>query len=183
MIDGLKSAIGKVKHQEIQRGSKAPCHSQVGRFGAQRTPPIPQKDDMVLVLVRRPAVETRALGASRAHRAERLTLSTGSFATSTSASVATLGLTVLGPGEIFHPKSLKSIAEVFGISEGSFLLVIGSLHIPPHVQDRCATFRFPTTISRFVAGLDFQFRSNLVRVPPAAGAQARLRSSPTTCCL
>ena len=131
LIDGLKSADGKVKHQEIQRGSKAPCHSQVGRFGAQRTPPIPQKDDVVLVLVRRPAVETRALGASRARRAERLTLSTGSYATSTSASVATLGLTVLGPGEIFHPKSLKSIAEVFGISEGSFLLFIGSLHIPP----------------------------------------------------
>ena len=111
LIDGLKSADGKVKHQEIQRGSKAPCHSQVGRFGAQRTPPIPQKDDVVLVLVRRPAVETQALGASRARRAERLTLSTGSYATSTSASVATLGLTVLGPGEIFHPKSLKSVAE------------------------------------------------------------------------
>ena len=134
LIDGLKSADRKVEHQEIQRGSKAPCHSQVGRFGAQRTPPSvpkPRKDDVVLVLVRRPAVETRVRGASRALHAERLTLSTGSYATSTSASVATLGLTVLGPGEIFHPKSLKSIAEVFGISEGSFLLFIGSLHIPP----------------------------------------------------
>ena len=132
LIDGLKSADGKVKHQEIQSGSKASCHSQVGRFGAQRTGVrIPRKDDVVLVLVRRPAVETRALGASRVRRAERLTPSTGSYATSTSASVATLGLTVLGPGEIFHPKSLKSIAEVFGISEGSFLLFIGSLHISP----------------------------------------------------